>query len=71
MLAAVQGVVKDNAVLVQNDDLSRYNGRTVTIIINESSNERTKQDMSKFFDAVGKLDLDSGAVDELRRASMI
>ena len=25
MLAAVQGVVKDNVVLVQNDDLSRYN----------------------------------------------
>ena len=71
MLTAVQGVIQNNSILVNNDDISQFNGRTVTIIINESNEKRSKQDKSKFFDAVGKIDIDGVAVDELRRASMI
>lgn len=71
MLAAVQGVVKDNSIFIENDDLSPYNGKTVTVIINENSEPSGKQDKRKFFDAVGKIDIDSDSVEELRRASMI
>ena len=71
MLAAVQGVIQNNAILVREDDISPFNGRTVTVIINESNNNQSKQDKTKFFDAVGKIDIDSSAVDELRKASMI
>ena len=71
MLTAVQGIVKDNAIFVENDDLSPYNGRTVTVIINENNTSSSKQDKSKFYDAVGKIDIDGNAVDELRNASMI
>lgn len=71
MLAAVQGVIQNNAILVHHDDISPFNGRTVTIIINESEPTKSKQDKTKFFDAVGKIDIDCGAVDELRQASMI
>ena len=35
MLAAVQGVVKGNAVYSQDADLLKYDGRIVTIILNE------------------------------------
>ena len=70
-LAAVQGVIQNNAILVRGDDISPFNGRTVTVIINESENNQSKQDKTKFFDAVGKIDIDSSAVDELRKASMI
>ena len=41
MLAAVQGVVKGNAVYSTDNDLKQFDGRTVTIIINEM-----KQDLS-------------------------
>ena len=71
MLAAVQGVIQNNAILVRGDDISPFNGRTVTVIINESEKSQSKQDKTKFFDVVGKIDVDSGAVDELRRTSMI
>lgn len=71
MLAAVQGIVKDNAIFIENDDLSPYNGRTVTVIINENNTAPSKQDKSKFYDAVGKIDIDGDAVDELRNKSMI
>ena len=74
MLAAVQGVIRDNTILVRNDDISPFNGRMVTIIINEINegvSVKSNQDKTKFFDAVGKIDIDAGAVDELRRASMI
>ena len=71
MLAAVQGVIRNNLVLVQNEDISPYNGRVVTIIINEEIAEPGKQDKSRFFDAVGKIDIDGDAVNELRNASMI
>ena len=71
MLAAVQGVIQNNAILVRGDDISPFNGRTVTVIINESEKNQSKQDKTKFFDVVGKIDVDSGAVDELRRTSMI
>ena len=71
MLATVQGVIQNNAILVRGDDISPFNGRTVTVIINESENNHSKQDKTKFFDAVGKIDIDSSAVDELRKASMI
>ncbi len=71
MLAAVQGVIRNNLVQVQNEDISPYNGRIVTIIINEEIAEPRKQDKSKFFDAVGKIDIDGDAVNELRNASMI
>lgn len=54
-----------------DDDISVFNGRTATIIINDSVNDQSKQDKSAFFDAIGKIDIDKDAVDELRRASMI
>ena len=41
MLAAVQGVVKGNTVYSTDNDLKQFDGRTVTIIINE-----IKHDMS-------------------------
>lgn len=50
MLAAVQGVIRNNTVQVQNEDISPYNGRVVTIIINEEIAEPSKQDKSRFFD---------------------
>ena len=71
MLAAVQGIIQNNSILVRNDDISQFNGRTVTVIINEKVETKSKQDKSKFFDAVGKIEIDGDAVDELRRASMI
>ena len=71
MLTAIQGVVRNNSIIVQDDDISVFNGRTVTIIINDSVNNQSKQDKSAFFDAIGKIDIDKDAVDELRRASMI
>ena len=71
MLTAVQGVIQGNTILVRNDDISPFDGRTVTIIINESEGTKSRQDKTKFFDAVGKIDIDCKAVDELRQASMI
>ena len=71
MLAAVQGVIRNNLIQVNKEDISQYNGRIVTIIINEEIAEPGKQDKSKFFDAVGKIDVDGDAVEELRNASMI
>ncbi len=71
MLAAVQGVIRNNLILVQNEDISPYDGRVVTIIINEEMAESGGQDKSKFFDAVGKIDVDGDAVNELRETSMI
>lgn len=38
---------------------------------NEKSETKSKQNKSKFFDVVGKIDIDGEAVEELRRASMI
>ena len=63
MLTAVQGIVKDNTIFVENDDLSPYNGRTVTVIINENNTTSNKQNKSKFYEAVGKIDIDGNAVD--------
>lgn len=71
MLAAVQGVIRNNLILVQNEDISPYDGRVVTIIINEEMAESGGQDKSKFFDAVGKIEVDGDAVNELRETSMI
>lgn len=72
MLAAVQGVIRDNSVFVNKDEISAFNGRIVTIIINEAfEDKKSKQDKSKFFEAVGKIDIDGDAVDELRRASLV
>lgn len=72
MLAAVQGVIRDNSVFVNKDEISSFNGRIVTIIINEAFEDKnSKQDKSKFFEAVGKIDIDGDAVDELRRASLV
>ena len=71
MLTAIQGIIQNNSIIVQDDDISVFNGRTVTIIINDSVNNQSKQDKSAFFDAIGKIDIDKDAVDELRRASMI
>ncbi len=72
MLAAVQGVIRDNSVFVNKDEISSFNGRIVTIIINEAfEDKKSKQDKSKFFEAVGKIDIDGDAVDELRRASLV
>ncbi len=58
MLAAVQGIIQNNSILVRNDDISQFNGRTVTVIINEKVETKSKQDKSKFFDAVGKIEID-------------
>ena len=72
MLAAVQGIIQNGMVLVDGNELKGFNGRSVTIIINDSfSTPDSRQDKSKFFDAVGKIKLDRNAVDELRAASMI
>lgn len=72
MLTAVQGVIRDNSVFVNKDEISSFNGRIVTIIINEAfEDKKSKQDKSKFFGAVGKIDIDGDAVDELRQASLI
>ena len=72
MLAAVQGIIQNDMVLVDGNELKGFNGRSLTIIINDSfSTPDSRQDKSKFFDAVGKIKLDRNAVDELRAASMI
>ncbi len=72
MLAAVQGMIQNDMILVDGDELKGFNGRSVTIIINDSfASLDSKQDKTKFFDAVGKIKLDRNAVDELRAASMI
>jgi hypothetical protein len=73
MLTALQGEIKDNAVLVDKNEIMPFNGRTVTIIINEetNTNEKSKQDKKKCFDAVGKINKDQDAVNSLRTASMI
>ena len=71
MLAAVQGVIRNNSVVVQDDDISLFNGRMVTIIINEGTSERSRQDKSSFFDSVGKIDIDGEAVNRLREVSIV
>lgn len=72
MLAAVQGMIQNDMVLVDENELKGFNGRPVTVIINDSfTTPDSKQDKSKFFDAVGKIKLNRTAVDELRAASMI
>ena len=72
MLAAVQGIIQDDMIQIDNDQLKPYNGRPVTVIINENFKAAgDKQDKTKFFNAVGKINLDSNAVNELRAASMI
>ena len=72
MLAAVQGIIQNDKIQIDSNQLKPYNGRPVTIIINESFRPAgSKQDKTKFFNAVGKINLDSNAVNELRVASMI
>ena len=71
MLAAVQGMIKGNAVQVDPNELKPFDGKAVTIIINEYPEIKSRQDKSKFFSAVGKIDIDKKAVDELRASSMI
>ena len=71
MLSVVHGIIQNGTILVQDTDISPFNGRTVTVIINESEKTQSKQDKTKFFDAVGNIDIDGSAVDELRRASMM
>lgn len=71
MLAAVQGVIRGNSIVVDQGELAPFDGRVVTIIINESVPAKSKQDKSKFFDAVGKIGIDASAVEELRSSSMI
>ncbi len=70
MLTAIQGVIQNNAILV-HDDVRPYDGRMVTVIINDELKQTSSQDKSKFFEAVGKIDIDQNAVDDLRSASMI
>ncbi len=72
MLTAVQGVIQNDRIQIDSNELKAFNGRTVTVIINDIIKPAgSKQDKTKFFDAVGKVDIDKGAVDELRAASMI
>ena len=71
MLAAVQGMIKGNSVLVDANEIKPFDGKSVTVIINEYPETKSKQDKSKFFSAVGQIDLNKAAVDELRTASMI
>lgn len=71
MLAAVQGMIKGSSVLVDADEIKPFDGKAVTVIINEYPGIKSTQDKSKFFSAVGQIDIDKGAVDELRAASMI
>ncbi len=72
MLAAVQGVIENDRILIDENALKPFNGRSVTVIINEGHNTSgSKQDKTKFFDAVGKIKIDRNTVDELRAASMI
>jgi len=72
MLAAVQGIIRDNMIHIDKNELKPFNGRTVTVIINEdTASKPSKQDKTKFFAAVGKIDIDSSAANELRTASMI
>lgn len=71
MLAAVQGMIQGNSVLVDADEIKPFDGRSVTVIINETPGKKNAQDKSKFFAAVGKINIDKNAVDELRSASMI
>lgn len=71
MLAEVSGVIKDDVIIASKDDILPYNGRNVTIIINEEFASEEKQDKSDFFDAVGKINIDKNAVEELRNTSMI
>ncbi len=71
MLAAVQGMIQGDMVLVDNAAIKPYNGRTVTVIINDDPVVGSKQDKSKFFSAVGKINIDRDSVNELRAASMI
>ena len=71
MLAAVQGMIQGNSVLVDADEIKPFDGRSVTVIINETPGKKNAQVKSKFFAAVGKINIDKNAVDELRSASMI
>ncbi len=72
MLAAVQGIIQNNMIMIDSNELRPFNGRTVTVIINEEQNtSKSRQDKSKFFEAVGKIDIDADAVKDLRSASMI
>ncbi len=71
MLEALQGKISGNTVIVDEEDIRPFDGRTVTIIINEPSVKKVAQDKSKFFSAVGKIGIDRDAVDRLRMASMI
>ena len=72
MLAAVQGKIENDQIITDIKEIRPYNGRYVTIIINDTFNEHSeKQDKTKFFSAVGKIHLDRNAVNDLRLASMI
>ena len=72
MLTAVQGIIQGNTVLVDDvSEIKPFDGRTVTIIINDSPQKKSKQDKSKFFAAAGKINIDKDAVNELRSAYMI
>ena len=72
MLATVQGIIQNDMIQIDSNQLKPYNGRQVTVIINENFRPAvSKQDKTKFFNAVGKINLDSNAVNELRTASMI
>ncbi len=71
MLAAVQGMIQGNSVIVDAEEIKPFDGRSVTVIINETPKKKSAQDKSKFFAAVGKINIDKNAVDELRSASMI
>ena len=72
MLAAVQGIIQNDKIQIDSNQLKPYNGRSVTIIINENVRPaESKPDKTKFFNAVGKINLDSNALNELRAASMI
>ena len=69
MLAAVQGIIQNDMILIDRNELKPYNGRPVTVIINENFKpEESKQDKTKFFNAVGRINLDSNTVNELRAA---
>ena len=72
MLAAVQGVIENDMIRIDGNVLKPFNGRSVTIIINENFNKSgSKQDKTAFFNAVGKIQLDRNVVDEYRSSSMI
>ena len=72
MLAAVQGIIENDSIQIDSNELKPFNGRTVTVIINDAIKPiNSKQDKTKFFNAVGKINLDRNDVDKLRATSMI